>query len=119
MVQLLDEDIRTREVLEWTGLHVFHGHISSCSQKLRIFLNLKGIDWVSHPVDGSKKENISTYYLGINPRGLVPAIVYNGAVHIESNDIIQYLDREFPEPALIPPAYADEVAALLRHEDWP
>lgn len=117
MVQLINADIRTREVLDWKGLHVFHSQISSCSQKLRIFLNLKGIDWVSHPIDGTKKENISAYYLGINPRGLVPAIVHNGAVHIESNDIIQYLEQEFPEPMLIPPSYANEVAVLLRHED--
>jgi glutathione S-transferase len=117
MVQLLEQDIRTREVLTWTGLHVFHAPISSCSQKLRIFLNLKRIEWESHPIDGAKKENIGAYYLGINPRGLVPAIVYNGAVHIESNEIIQYLDREFPEAPLIPSAYADEVAALLEHED--
>jgi len=117
MVQLLHTDIRTKEVLDWQGLHVFHGQISSCSQKLRIFLNLKGIEWVSHPIDAAKKENISSYYLGINPRGLVPAIVHNGSVHIESNDIIQYLEREFPAPPLIPPAYADELASLLRHED--
>jgi hypothetical protein len=44
MVQLIDSDIRTREVLAWRGLNIFHGRMSSCSQKLRIFLNLKGMD---------------------------------------------------------------------------
>ena len=51
MVQLADGDIRTREVLGWKGVHVLHFMGSSCSQKLRIFLNLKGIPWHSHPID--------------------------------------------------------------------
>ena len=51
MVQLVDSDIKTREVLDWKGVHVLHFAGSSCSQKLRIFLNLKGIAWESHPID--------------------------------------------------------------------
>ena len=51
MVQLVDSDIKTREVLGWKGVHVLHFMGSSCSQKLRIFLNLKGIPWQSHPID--------------------------------------------------------------------
>ena len=51
MVQLADGDIKTREVLGWKGVHVLHFMGSSCSQKLRIFLNLKGIPWQSHPID--------------------------------------------------------------------
>ena len=47
MVQLVDGDIRTREVLGWKGVHVLHFMELSCSQKLRIFLNLKGIEWES------------------------------------------------------------------------
>ena len=35
------------------------------------------------------------WFLGINPRGLVPVLVHDGAVHIESNDIIQYLDKKY------------------------
>jgi len=49
MVQLADGDIKTREVLDWKGVHVLHFMGSSCSQKLRVFLNLKGIPWQSHP----------------------------------------------------------------------
>ncbi len=98
MVQLLDNDIKTREVLDWKGVHVLHFMGSSCSQKLRIFLNLKGIKWESHLVDLFSNENFQPWFLGINPRGLVPVLVHNGAVHIESNDIIQYLEERFPAP---------------------
>jgi len=117
MVQLVDSDIRTREVLGWKGVHVLHFSGSSCSQKLRIFLNLKGIAWTSHLVDLHSNENFKPWFLGINPRGLVPVLVHDGAVHIESNDIIQYLEKTFPSPKLIPSGYENEVAALLRHED--
>jgi glutathione S-transferase len=117
MVQLVDSDIKTREVLGWKGVHVLHFMGSSCSQKLRIFLNLKNIPWQSHPVDLPANENFQPWFLGINPRGLVPVLVHDGAVHIESNDIIQYLEARFPTPRLIPAGHESEVAALLKHED--
>ena len=59
MVQLIDSDIKTREVLGWKGVHVLHFMGSSCSQKLRIFLNLKGIPWQSHPIDLHGNENFT------------------------------------------------------------
>ena len=117
MVQLVDGDIKTREVLTWKGVHVLHFVGSSCSQKLRIFLNLKGIPWQPHPIDLPGNENFRPWFLGINPRGLVPVLVHDGAVHIESNDIIQYLEKKFPSPQLIPQGHENEVAALLTHED--
>jgi glutathione S-transferase len=117
MVQLVDSDIRTREVLGWKGVHVLHFMGSSCSQKLRVYLNLKGIAWQSHPIDLPAYENMQPWFLGINPRGLVPVLVHDGAVHIESNDIIQYLENKFPTPRLIPAGHDNEVASLLKHED--
>ena len=117
MVQLTESDIRTREVLGWKGVHVLHFMGSSCSQKLRIFLNLKGIPWQSRHIDLMANENMQPWFLGINPRGLVPVLVHDGAVHIESNDIIQHLEKKFPAPKLIPAGHENEVARLLKHED--
>ena len=117
MVQLLESDIRSKEVLDWRGVHLFHAMGSSCSQKVRIFLNLKQIDWTSHLIDLPAKENMSDFYLGVNPRGLVPTLVHNGQVHIESNDILLYLEQAFPEPSLIPVGSRAQVASLLHHED--
>ena len=117
MVQLVDSDIRSREVLDWKGVHVLHFTGSSCSQKVRIFLNLKAIPWESHHIDLPGNENYRPWFLGINPRGLVPVLVHDGAVHIESNDIITYLEETFPIPRLIPAGREKEIAALLEHED--
>lgn len=44
MVKLLESEVQTREVLEWRGLHLFHAPLSSCSQKVRIFLAEKGVN---------------------------------------------------------------------------
>ncbi len=117
MVQLLEADIRTRDVLGWKGVHLFHFHSSSCSQKTRIVLNLKGVDWQAHPIDLPAGENLSERFLGINPRGLVPTLVIDGEIHIESNDIVSLIDRRFPAPRLIPEGREAEMAELLRHED--
>ncbi len=117
MVQLVDGDIKTREVLDWKGVHLLHASGSSCSQKLRIFLSVKGIAWESHLIDLHANENFRPWFLGINPRGLVPVLVHDGVVHIESNDIITHLEKSFPAPKLIPAGFENEVAKLLRHED--
>ncbi len=114
---LHEKDIQTKEVLDWKGLHLFHFKGSTCSQKTRIFLRLKGIDWTSHHLNLIKKEHQTPWYMGINPRGLVPTLVHNGKVIIESNDIIEYLEAEFPTPVLIPKEKAFEIISMLKAED--
>lgn len=117
MVMLHESDVLTKEVLEWRGLHLFHYNGSSCSQKVRILLNLKRIPWTSHHVNLAKSEHVTAWYMGINPRGLVPALVHDGKVIIESNDILEYLEVSFPEPVLIPADRREEMRRLLREED--
>ena len=117
VVKLLEEDILTKEVLTWKGMHLFHFALSSCSQKTRIVLNLKNLSWKSHPVNLYKKEHFTPRYLGINPRGLVPTLVDDGSVYIESNDIIQLIDSKSSESILIPEGMENKVAELLNFED--
>lgn len=117
MVKLLPSDVQTKEILNWKGVHLFHAAMSSCSQKTRLFLSLKGIDWQSHIVDLPGGENHTPWYLGINPRGLVPVLVHDGDVHIESNDILLYLENTFPNPKLLPDGVSAQGKALLDLED--
>ena len=93
MVKLLETDVTTDEVKNWHGINILHFQGSSCSQKLRIFLNEKKIDWKSYHIDLVKGDNFTKWFLGINPRGVVPVLVDDGEVYIESNDIIQHLDK--------------------------
>lgn len=106
-----------REIAAWTGVHLFHFAMSSCSQKVRLYLRLKGISWTGHPVDLSTHENYGPAFLALNPRGMVPVLVLDGAVHIDSNDILALLEERFPEPCLIPADRDAEIAALLAEED--
>ena len=117
MVKLLEQDILTKEVLDWEGMHLFHFALSSCSQKTRIVLNLKNLDWNSHPVNLYTKEHFTPWYLGINPRGLVPTLIIDGSVHIESNDIIRLIDSKSSDNILIPEGMKNRVADLLNFED--
>ncbi len=120
-MQLPAEQVTTKEVLQWQGLHLLHYHMSSCSQKVRILLGELGIKFTSHHIDLRRGEQKTPWYLGINPNGVVPVLVHDGAVHIESNDIIQYLNERFapPEASLIPgaPEPAAQMQVLMDLED--
>lgn len=93
-----------KSVTELKGLHLFHADISNCSMRVRMALEEKGVPWTSHHLDLRKKETVTPEYFGIHPKGLVPTLVHDGVVHIESNEIIEYLDETFPDPPLQPQA---------------
>ena len=117
MVKLNDNEITTREVLDWRGMHLLHWHTSSCSQKTRIVLALKNVSWTGRLVNLSTGQQTEPWFMGVNPRGLVPVLVVNGEVHVESNDIFQLIETLFPAPALIPPGQAERVLHELAFED--
>ena len=117
MVQIPSDQIKSREILNWKGLHLFHFRTSSCSQKLRIYLNLKKISWTPHSINLATGKNYSEFFLGINPKGLIPVLVDDGRVEIESNDILMYLEDKFPENPLVPDSDTTEIGTLLKEED--
>ncbi|MDE0111175.1 MAG: glutathione S-transferase family protein [Albidovulum sp.] len=103
-----------KSVEKLEGIHLYHGHISNCSMRVRMTLVEKGLPWTSHHLDLKKKENISDEYFGINPNGLVPTLIDDGVVHIESNDIIAYLDEAYPDPPLRAVGSEEEMLEWLR-----
>lgn len=100
------------EVRALRGLHLYHFHGSNSSQKVRVCLDEKRLAWVSHPVDLDWSDHVAPAFLAINPKGQVPVMVHDGTVIVESNDIIDYLDRNFPDPPLRP---ADPIALNLMY----
>lgn len=82
---------------------------SSASFRVRIALQLKGVDHESVPVhlvrDGGEQHASS--YRAVNPSGLVPAWVDAAGVLSQSLAIIEYLEETHPEPPLLPSAPAD------------
>jgi len=77
---------------------------SSAAYRVRIALNLKGIDYQAVPVHLVRNggEHKSTDYLALNPQGLVPALAVDGQVLTQSLAILEYLDETHPDPALLP-----------------
>jgi glutathione S-transferase len=94
-----EDQVTTEEAKGWKGLHLLHFRSSSCSQKVRILLREKEISFTSHSVNLAAQKHVSPWFLGINPRGVVPVLVHDGTVHVESNDILEYLDSQIPSPA--------------------
>lgn len=75
---------------------------SSAAYRVRIALNLKGVDYESRPVDLRQDAQKSTDYRALNPQGLVPTLEIDGHRLTQSLAIIVYLDQRFPDPALMP-----------------
>ncbi|MBY5591638.1 maleylacetoacetate isomerase [Rhizobium leguminosarum] len=80
---------------------------SSASYRVRIALNLLGIDYKTVPInllDGAHK---TSDYLALNPQGLVPTLVIDGKTLTQSLAIVEYLAELRPECGLLPPDIVD------------
>src|SRR5712692_11566500 len=75
---------------------------SSNSLKVRIALIEKGLEFERIQIDLTKKEQKNPEYLKINPFGQVPALDDEGFIVYDSTMINEYLEDEYPYPALLP-----------------
>ena len=91
------QEIRPLKSLE--GLHLWHAPMSSCSQRVRIALAETGRAYESHVINLEKDEHATPEYQAIHPKGLVPALVDNGHLFIESIDIIRHIAADTAELA--------------------
>ncbi|MEM1103907.1 MAG: glutathione S-transferase family protein, partial [Pseudomonadota bacterium] len=81
-------------------LALYHSPYSTCSQKVRLCLAEKGLDYEKRDVDLARQEHLTEAYLALNPNGVVPTLVHDDAVVIDSSVICEYLDEVFPETPL-------------------
>jgi maleylpyruvate isomerase len=81
-----------------------HGYFrSTASYRVRIALNLKGIDYENEFHHLRRGEQNAPAYRAVHPQGLVPALETDaGAVLIQSLAICEYLDEIQPQPPLLP-----------------
>jgi maleylacetoacetate isomerase len=75
---------------------------SSAAFRVRIALNLKGLEYESLPRHFARNEHRSAEYLALNPQGLIPALSVDGLVLSQSLAIIEYLNERHPAPPLLP-----------------
>ena len=86
---------------------------SSAAYRVRIGLNLKGIDYESRPVNLLESEQKADDYRALNPQGLVPMLEIDGRRLTQSLAILSYLDSKYPNQPLLP-ASADARAQVLQ-----
>ncbi|MBW4035344.1 MAG: maleylacetoacetate isomerase [Proteobacteria bacterium] len=102
---------------------------TSATYRVRVALNLKGIAAEERIVDIDANEQRGAAFLAINPLGAIPALIDRGAGQsraplTQSLAILEFLDEEYPEPALLPPdphgrARVRAIAAMLAGDTHP
>ena len=88
---------------------------SSASYRIRIALNLKGLDYDDVFVHLRKGEQFAPDYIALNPQQHVPTLVGEEASPlIQSPAILEYLEEVYPQPPLLPrdPAGRARVRAI-------
>lgn len=83
-------------------LELYHNDMSTCAQKVRTALGEKGLDWTGHHLNLRAGDTQKPEYLKLNPGGVVPTLIDDGTVIIESTVINEYIDDRFPDHPLRP-----------------
>lgn len=84
-------------------LTLYNAAHSTCSQKVRICLAEKNLAFDDVKLDlGKAKDHLKPDYLKINPNGVVPTLVDDGAIIVDSSVICEYLDEKYPAIRLTP-----------------
>jgi glutathione S-transferase len=83
-------------------IELYHNDMSVCAQKVRFALAEKKLHWEGHHLNLRAADQQKPEYLKLNPNAVVPTLVDDGTVIIESTVICEYLDDAYPEPPLRP-----------------
>ena len=75
---------------------------SSASYRVRIALNMKGLDYEQVSVHLAKGRQYTPEFSQVSPQNLVPVLEHDGRRLYQSLAIIDYLDEKFPQPPLLP-----------------
>ncbi|MBT5202376.1 MAG: glutathione S-transferase family protein [Gammaproteobacteria bacterium] len=84
------------------AMQLYHNAVSTCSQKVRMVIHEKGLMVEDHLIDLQKGEQFSEDYVRLNPNAVVPTLIDDNKVMIESTLINEYLDDAYPEKNLKP-----------------
>jgi glutathione S-transferase len=83
-------------------LTLYHNDMSVCAAKVRTALIAKNVHCDYVHLDLRAGDAQKPDYLKLNPNAVVPTVVHDGRVIIESTVICEYIDDQWPEPPLKP-----------------
>ena len=81
---------------------LYHHGSSVCAAKVRLVLAEKSLPWDGVYIDILRGDQFDPAYMKLNPKAVVPTLVHDGKVILESTVINEYLDETFPDPPLKP-----------------
>jgi glutathione S-transferase len=81
-------------------IELYHNDMSVCAAKVRSVLAEKRLEWRGIHMDLRAGDTQKPEYLKLNPNAVVPTLVHDGLVVIESTVICEYLDDAFPQQPL-------------------
>lgn len=94
------------------ALTLYWGSGSAFAWRVQLALEFKSLPYESRLLSFSAKETRTPEFLAINPRGKVPVLVDGQCVVRESQAIVHYLDRKYPEPPLFGRTPAQAAAVI-------
>ncbi len=77
-------------------IRLYHNDMSVCAAKVRTVLAEKKLEWSGVHMDLRAGDTQKPEYLKMNPNAVVPTLVHDSRVVIESTVICEYLDDAFP-----------------------
>lgn len=83
-------------------IEVYYAAPSMYGRKVLTVLLEKNLDFSIKPLSFADGDHKKPEYLKINPNGQIPAIIDDNQIIYESTAICEYLDEEYPFPALMP-----------------
>jgi glutathione S-transferase len=96
-------------------IELYHASMSVCSEKVRMALAEKGLSYTSRFMNLREGDQQAPDYVRLNPNAVVPTLVHDGNVIIESAVINEYIAEVFPGPPL---TTSDPVARARMRVWW-
>lgn len=95
-------------------LELYYFPTATCGYKVRLTLAEKGVDFTHRVLDRDAGDLVTPAYLAMNPNAVVPTMVHEGHVIIESSIIMTYCEEAFEGPSLLP----DDALMRARIAAW-
>ena len=93
-------------------IEMYHFWDSPCCFKVRMVLAEKELEWTPHLIASVQFDHFQPDYQKLNPHCIVPTLIHDGQVVLQSSVIAEYLDETFPEMNLKPESATNR--ALMR-----